>query len=52
MYFIQTDRVDAFPGVQTRLSVSEVTEDLEGVSGAALVRVDPVLSCRGAGQEG
>lgn len=43
-----TDRVDALAGVQTRLcSVSEITEDLEGVSGAALVGVNPVISCRG-----
>lgn len=43
-----TDRVDALAGVQTRLcSVSEITEDLEGVSGAALVGVNPVFSCRG-----
>lgn len=47
-----TDRVDAFSGVQTRLSVGEITEDLEGVSGAALVGVDPVLSCRGTRQVG
>lgn len=43
-----TDRVDALAGVQARLcSVSEITEDLEGVSGTALVGVNPVLSCRG-----
>lgn len=41
-----TDRVDALAGVQARLCcVSEITEDLEGVSGAALVGVDPVISC-------
>lgn len=43
---VWTDRVDACSGVQARLSCSEITEDLEGISGAALVRVNPVLSCR------
>lgn len=47
---VQTDRVDACSGVQARLCCSEITEDLEGVSGAALVRVNPVLSCRGEGR--
>lgn len=42
-----TDRVDVLARVQTRLSSTKVTEDLEGVSGAALIGVDPVLSCRG-----
>lgn len=47
-FILWTDLVDALAGVQARLgSVGEVTEDLEGVSGAALVGVDPVLSCRG-----
>lgn len=41
-----TDRVDVLARVQTRLSSTKVTEDLEGVSGAALIGVDPVLSCR------
>lgn len=48
MFSLMTDRVDALAGVQARLcSIGEVTEDLEGVSGAALVGVNPVLSCRG-----
>lgn len=43
-----TDRVNAHAGVKTCFcSVCEITEDLEGVSGAALVGVNPVLSCRG-----
>lgn len=42
-----TNLVDALAGVQACLcSISEVTEDLEGVSGAALVGVNPVFSCR------
>jgi len=47
-----TNRVDAFAGVQARLAVTEVTEHLEGVSGATLVGIDPVLSCKGAKKGG
>lgn len=44
----QTDRADALAGVEARLRpLGEVTEDLEGVSGTALVGVDPVFSYRG-----
>lgn len=40
-----THRADALAGVKAGLRpLGEVTEDLEGVSGAALVGVDPVLS--------
>lgn len=46
--YSQTDRADALAGVKTCLRpLSKITEDLEGVSGAALVGVDPVLSYRG-----
>lgn len=46
-------RADALAGVQARLcSVREITEDLEGVSGAALVGVNPVISCRDREREG
>ena len=31
-------------GVDTRLSSLHVTEDLDGVNGATLVRIDPILS--------
>lgn len=44
--FCVTDRVDALAGMEACLSFCEITEDLKGVSGAALVWINPVLSCR------
>ena len=39
-------------GVDAGLSGLHVTVDLDGVYGAALVRVDPVLSCRQTEESG
>lgn len=37
-------------GVDTGLTCLHVAEDFDGIQGAALVRVDPVISCSGEGK--